>query len=220
MVQANLSIIFALLAVVTLTGSQCVLVATSGGTDNADKPSDEQQSNLVVVIRSGRFVDAPVQGLGYRSGTLSGVTGPNGEFQYPSGETVQFHVGDLMLGRAVPAKALVTPVDLVADGSMDTPGVVNISRLLQSLDRVPGDDRITIPATVGAAAVRSNPALFAAIDHMDFHDSSVFDNAAAQLVATLTRDYPFTVTLIDAQSARTHLSRSMAVFGLAPAAKE
>jgi hypothetical protein len=220
MVRAKLSIVFALLAVLMLTGSQCVLVATSGSSGDADKPSDEQQSNLVVVIRSGRFVDAPVQGLGYRSGTLAGVTGPNGEFEYLSGEAVQFHVGDLMLGRAVPAKALVTPVDLVADGSMDTPGVVNISRLLQSLDRVPGDDRITIPAEVGAAAVRSNAALFAAIEHIDFQDSSAFDNSAAQLVATLTHDYPFTVTLIDAQTARTHLFRSLAAVGLVPAATD
>ncbi|MGD2075569.1 MAG: hypothetical protein PVG38_11710 [Gammaproteobacteria bacterium] len=207
------SIIFAFIAVLSLTGAECVFVAKSGSSSKTDDREDEQTSNLVVIIRNGRFIDAPVEGLAYRSGTLSGFTGPDGEFQYEAGRTVRFSIGDLELGRAVAGKAVITPLDLVPDGSVDSTAVINIARLLQSLDSVPGDDRITVPAAVSAAAVRSNEALYAAITHLDFGDDVVFTNAAAQLVATLTSGYPFTAALVDAPQARTHLLRSLAAAG-------
>ncbi len=200
------SIIFALLALLSLTGTECVFVAKSGSS-NTDQ--EEQSSNLVVIIKDGRLIDAPVQGVSYRSGVLAGVTGSGGEFQYQGGVKVRFFIGDIALGQAVEGKAVITPLDLVPQGTLDSPAVINIARLLQSLDAVPGDQRITIPAAVRAAAVSSGSGVSAAIRFLDFADDAVFTNAAAQLVATLTAAYPFTAVLVDADSARLHLRESL-----------
>jgi hypothetical protein len=212
-------IVFALFALVSLTGTECVFVAKSGSSGSSDNtgsttsPNDDQNSGLLVVIRSGRLVDAPVEGVGYRSGSLAGVTGPDGGFQYQAGGRVAFFIGDIALGEA-DGKALVTPLDMVPQGTLDSPAVINIARLLQSLDALPGDARITIPVTVRVAAVRSHAGLSSAIRFLDFADDSLFTNAAAQLVATLTAAYPFTGVLVDAQTARAHLRQSLAEAGI------
>ena len=208
------SIVFALLALLSLTGTECVFVARSGSSSTDE---DQQNSNLVVIIKDGRLIDAPVAGVGYRSGTLAGVTGSEGEFQYQDGEQVEFFIGDIALGQAVAGKAVITPLDLVPQGSLDSPAVINIARLLQSLDAVPGDTRITIPAAVRAAAVRSGDAVSSAIRFLDFADDAAFANSAAQLVATLTAAYPFTAVLVDADSARMHLRAALAAEGITSA---
>ena len=186
-------------------GTECSFVATSGGSSS----DSEQRNGLVIVIQDGQLVDAPVEGVRFESGTLSGVTGPNGEFQFEDGATVAFFIGDIPLGGAVPGKALVTPLDLVPGGNIDTPAVINIARLLQSLDALPGDARITIPAQVRGLARRSNSGLSASIDALDFADDAAFVNAASQLVATLTQAYGFTAVLVDAATARQHLQDSL-----------
>jgi len=58
--------------------------------------------------------------------------------------------------------------------------------------------------------VSSNNAVAAAIQFLDFDDEVIFVNAASQLVAVLTADYPFTATLVDADSARAHMLESIA----------
>jgi hypothetical protein len=160
------------------------------------------------------FIDAPVAGVRYVSGTLTGITDDRGEFRYPAGETVRFFIGDIALGTAVQGKAVITPLDLVPDGTLDSPAVINIARLLQSLDSQPGDARITIPAELQAAAVHSNPSLSAAIRDLDFDDETAFLNAAAGLIAVLTADYPFTAVLVDADSARRHMHESLGHTGV------
>jgi len=188
-----------------LGGSQCAFFFSSGGGSD-DK---DEKAGLVAVVSDGNLVDAPVKGVGYESGSLSGITGGNGEFQYEAGHTVRFFIGDIQLGRAVKGKSLITPLDLVADGAIDTPAVINIARLLQSLDSDTGDEVITIPDAVRAAAVRSNGGLSSAIEFLDFSDDPAFANAASQLVAVLTRDYPFTAVLVDAEQARDHMIKSI-----------
>lgn len=102
----------------------------------------------------GIFVDGPVEGLVYKTATLSGVTDVNGTFKYREqelevgqetiiiGEIITFSVGDIVLGHGI-AKEIVTPVDLVdvAVEELDpeqNPRVTNISRFLISLD-IDGD---------------------------------------------------------------------------------
>jgi hypothetical protein len=87
--------------------------------------------------------------------------------------------------------------------------VVNIERLLQSLDAEPGDSAVTIPSSARAKAVRSNTTVAAAIDYLDFSDDDSFASSASQLVAVLTGDYPFTGVLVDAETARRSMSGSM-----------
>lgn len=201
------------LAIPLLGGSQCSFFYSSGGNDK-----DEQQADagLVIIVGDGALVDAPVAGVRYESGALAGITGDSGEFRYEVGNTIRFFIGDIVLGQPVMGKAVITPLDLVANGAADTPAVINIARLLQSLDSKPGDEVITIPPEVRAAAIRSNAALSSAIEYLDFSDEPAFVNAASQLVAVLTRGYPFTAVLVDADQARTHMDRSLRMLGNRP----
>jgi len=197
------SLVLVLIAAPFLAGSQCAFFFSSGGGSD-DKDKEEQ----VVVVATGTFGAPPVAGIDYISGSISGVTGSDGGFQYEPGKAVQFSIGDIALGRAVAGKAVITSADLAADGGIDSPAVVNIERLLQSLDAEPGDAAITIPPGVRAKAVRSNATVASAIEYLDFADDDAFTNAASQLVTVLTGDYPFTGVLVDAQTAQRSLGRS------------
>lgn len=210
MTSRRIMLILALVAMPLFGGSQCSFSFNSGD-DSSDEAEEKDNAGLVVIVGDGTLVDAPVEGVGYESGALSGVTGSNGEFRYEVGNTVRFSIGDIALGRPVTGKAVITPLDLVENGTSDTPAVINIARLLQSLDSRPGDGFITIPPEVRAAAVRSNQAVSSAIEFMDFSDEPAFINAATQLVAVLAGDYPFTAVLVDADQARAHLERSLAM---------
>lgn len=208
--SVKLAFAVALLSVLTLTGADCAFVATSGTDRDSSDSEDQRGGGLKVVIGSGRFVDSPVQGLNYTSGSVAGITGANGEFRYEQGQPVHFSVGDIELGTGVIGKAIISPIDLVESGSLDSPAVINIARLLQSLDSIQGDDRITIPVELRRAlAPASSPTDASSADFLDFSDSDSFNNAASQLVATLTAGYPFTAVLVDAQTAIAHLRESL-----------
>jgi hypothetical protein len=197
-----------------LTGSQCTLVISSGDSSDKDKDEEEPPPDTVILTSSGRFIDAPVEGLRYVTGRLRGTTGPQGEFLYDEGSSVQFYIGAIALGTPAPGKSVMTPLDLIENGTLDTPAVINIARLLQSLDSVRGDARITLPASGDEPGLRAAETLAPVIEHLDFHDETNFVNAASQVVATLTADYPFTVMLVDAPTARRHLAESLAGAGI------
>jgi len=204
MTSRRFMLILSLVAIPLLGGSQCAFFFSSGG-GSSDSEDKDERAGLVVIVSNGNFVDAPVEGVNYESGSLAGITGRNGEFQYEVGNSIRFFIGDINLGWAVKGKSLITPLDLVTDGTTATPAVINIARLLQSLDSDPADEVITIPDAVRAAAVHSNEGLSSAIEFLDFSDDPAFVNAASKLVAVLTRDYPFTAVLIDADTARDHM---------------
>jgi hypothetical protein len=192
-----------------LVGSKCVFFFSSGGgSDNKhrDKQNDKEADQMTVAA-SGTFGDPPAQGVNFTSGTLSGITGSNGEFQYEPDKSVQFSIGDVALGKAVAGKAQITQQDLVANGAADTPAVINITRLLVSLDSQPADDVVTIPNSARIAAVRSNGNVASAIEFLEFSNEAAFVNAGSQLVAALTDDYPFTATLVDADEARQRMKK-------------
>ena len=192
-----------LIAVPFLAGSQCaVFFSSGGGSDDRDKVDE------VIVVASGTFGTTPVAGIDYVSGSVSGVTGSDGGFEYEQGQPVQFSIGDIALGRAVAGKALITPAELVATGAMDTTAAINIERLLASLDAEPGDAAITVAPSARAKAVKSDSGVAAAIEYLDFADEDAFVNAASQLVTVLTADYGFTGVLVDAGTAQRALGSS------------
>ncbi len=146
-------------------------------------------------------------------GRFPELPAPAGEFQYEEGGTIRFYIGEIALGNAVSGKAVITPLDLISGGTIDTPAVINIARLLQSLDAIPGDHVITIPAALHTMTIQSNATVSTAIQYLDFSDNTAFVNAATQLVSTLTASYPFTAVLVDAASARNHLASSLGELG-------
>lgn len=84
-------------------------------------------------LATGVFIDSVVHGLGYESGSASGVTDANGTFTYELSSPVTFRVGGVELG-TTGGKDSITPLDLVAGSSGVTPEVVNIVRFLMLLD--------------------------------------------------------------------------------------
>lgn len=101
-----------------------LLAACGGGTDigGFETPTAE-----------GVFKDANVVGLNYRSGDQEDVTGADGSFTYEVGRDVTFFLGGLAVGTA-PGQTVVTPIDLIPNGSVDSLAVQNIVRLLLWLD--------------------------------------------------------------------------------------
>jgi len=202
---SSLPVILLLMALPFLVGSSCFFAFSSGGGSGGaiikddDDDDDDDEEEETGFVQTGSLSAPAAAGVNYDSGSLSGVTGANGAFEYIEGETVQFFIGEIALGAAVPGQPSITPADLAAGNADDATAAVNIARLLHSLDANLDDDVVTIPAGVRAAAVSSNTAIASAIEFLDFSDEAAFTNAASQLVSSLTGDYPRTATLVDAQ---------------------
>lgn len=198
-----------LAALPLLVGSKCAFFFSSGD-GSSDREDDDKEDDTTIIVATGSFGDPPVEGISYESGSLEGVTDKSGTFRYEDGDTVRFFIGNINLGSTVQAKSVMTPQDLVVESASSKPEAVNISRLLWSLDSNPEDEIITIPQSVRAAAIRSNENVSSAIEYLDFSDESAFVNAASQLVAVLTQDYPFTATLVDSDFPRERETGSIA----------
>lgn len=82
----------------------------------------------------GYFVDSPVMGLDYSSDSFAGETESDGGFLYSEGQVITFSIGDIVLGRTR-GDRIVTPVTLGGSlADVTNTRVINIARLLQSLD--------------------------------------------------------------------------------------
>lgn len=127
--------------------------ACGGGSSSSnDSPPDSE----IPTQLTGTLVDSPVINIGYRTNSSQGVTNNQGQFQYQSGENVTFFIGDLEFPSA-PAAATVTPLDLAGETDTSSPEVVNMLRLLQTLDQDgDADNGITITEEAKAAASAIN----------------------------------------------------------------
>lgn len=121
------TVIFAALAGCNVGG----IGGGGGGT-----PKLINNSAAAPTIASGVFVDSPVSGLKYVSGTETGFTSNQGTFLYEVGKPVTFYVGPIKIGTIPVGEMFVTPIDLVSGSgvSASTPQVVNIATFLQSID--------------------------------------------------------------------------------------
>jgi hypothetical protein len=148
------------------------LVACGGGSSSSSPNDNENDSNNT---QTGVFLDSPVANIGYRTETLEGVTNSLGEYDYVDGETVTFFIGDLELP-PVTAAETVTPLGLARSDDTSNPTVVNIIRLLQTLDEDGNPDNgITITETAKSAATQVDFEL----SITDFESSSAVTNLVA-----------------------------------------
>ena len=183
--------------------------SSESSTGNTSTPPSTNVPPPASTVFQGRFVDAPVNGISYTTATQSGITDPNGYFNYQQSEIVSFRIGDLLLGSAN-GNPQLTPVDLVTNGTTSNPTVINISRLLQSLDAASNTNTITIPA--GVLTNAANSAALTLINQMDFSNSSTFDSVAGNLLTVLTSGvnaYYSPPALVTADMARAHLEASL-----------
>jgi hypothetical protein len=96
-------------------------------TDNeGGQSSDTVAITFVDLPNTGIFLDGAVQGVRYRTSSgLEGMTNAEGEYQFNSGDTVSFYVGETALG-VVEASTLTTVFDLESPAK--------VSQFLQSID--------------------------------------------------------------------------------------
>ncbi|MGD8595332.1 MAG: hypothetical protein PVF82_21070 [Gammaproteobacteria bacterium] len=168
-----------------------------GDGDNSTPPAMEKQQ---LTELTGVFVDGPVQNLVYKTATQSGKTDTNGRFLYVEGESITFSIGSVVLGSA-PAAPVMTPMSLIPGASgPDDPAVINIVRLLLSIDSNQNtDDGIQLSDTSHTAAngliidFSLNPAQFSAREAVHTLVQSV--RADGQLVDITVAQEHFNTTL-------------------------
>lgn len=123
------------------------------GCGNSSRESGSGSSEQIVL--EGRFIDAAVQGLTYRTPSQSGETSEQGLFRYLTGETIQFFLGDAPVGMTVPAQPVMTPRDVFSPrAAREDRRVLNLARLLISLDAAP-DNPVLLDVRARAAALAS-----------------------------------------------------------------
>lgn len=86
------------------------------------------------VILDGVFKDSNVSGVSFVSGGEQGVTDKDGQFTYEKGKDVTFSIGAIDLGSAV-GKPVMTPLDLVENGTLNSTEVINKARFIMMLDK-------------------------------------------------------------------------------------
>ncbi|MEI8595345.1 hypothetical protein [Photobacterium sp. Hal280] len=146
----NLSIVAALGFAISACGGG------SSGKDTANNNSSGGDQTQSGDVSTGRLIDAAVEGMDYVTATQSGTTNANGEFSYKPGEKVTFKMGGHSF-TSVDAGNVITPLDLAGTEDINDNAVVNIVRLLMTLDS--DDDPsngISINETVKNTATQIN----------------------------------------------------------------
>jgi para-nitrobenzyl esterase len=151
-----------------------MLLTACGGSSSSGSSSDNG-------TLTGVFVDSPVKGLRWVSGGIEGTTDVAGTFQYKSGATVQFYVGDVLIGEATGNSVLI-PVDLVTSAEdITNPTVTNIIRFLMTLDN-DNDPTNGIEITEASA----NLTLGEVVDFTQSTSDFAASGAIQVLISTLT----------------------------------
>lgn len=166
-----------------LIGLLLILLITS--TCSSDKGSDSNGELL-----TGQFIDSPVQGLTYKTNSREGLTNTDGAFSYLPGETVQFFLGDKLLGATL-GNEILSPFDLSDAEQPITNTTLNIARILQSLDTDEDPTNgITLPDDLSFIE-----------EGLDISDESAIQSVLSAL------DTP--ITLVSATQAQSHVIESL-----------
>lgn len=146
---------------------------TAGNSGNASGGNGATDTPIVNGVATGRFVDSAVSGLEYVTATQSGTTDANGSYRYVPGETVTFSLGDITLP-TITAESVITPLTVFNTDDITDVRVMNLARLLQTLD-VDGnaDNGIVLSNSASASATGLT---------LDFSSDS-FDTQAGNLIA-------------------------------------
>jgi len=152
-------------------------------------------------LQTGRFVDSAVVGLQYTTETQAGVTDSDGTFNYLAGENVTFSIGDITLP-TTPGADIITPLSVFSTTNITDTSVMNLSRLLQTLD-TDGDPANGI--TLSDAANASTAGLT-----VDFA-SPTFDD---QVVNLVNNSGSTNTSLVEGIDALEHLQETLFIEGI------
>lgn len=157
--------------------------------------------------QTGHFIDSPVSGVSFNTGSNKGRTDDSGSFDYISGETVTLSIGQLTLGTTT-AKHKISPLDLVGTDNIDDQRVINMARLLQSLD-VDGDStrNITITDSVTDSLQQAMEEL--SITELDFNDSDSVEALIESTVAKSSGKDGVHIKNVSSKEARDNLEKGI-----------
>lgn len=164
-----------------------------------DQETMEMDEVPVVIISKGVFLDAPVQGLTYSYSDKTGKTDADGTFEYLEGETVAFKVGGVIIGELT-GKEVVSPLDFVENGTINSQEVRNIASFFQSLDAdADPSNGILIDDKTNATMAEKT---------LDF-SSDDFSIALKDLVVKLNEANGSYLVLVNSNEAANHLAESL-----------
>ncbi|HSX51907.1 MAG TPA: hypothetical protein VLF09_13155 [Cellvibrio sp.] len=173
-------------------------VAPSSTATSSTSAVANSQASSLAALATGVFLDGAVANIGYRTATQQGSTNSNGEFNYRPGESVTFFIGNLELP-AVLAGAIITPMEIANTTNLSDNQLINILRLLQSLD---ADGNAANGIEITAAAIAAGAVL----------DFTVAPEVFAQLPAVkelLQAAGSPNKELISAEQARAHFETTL-----------
>lgn len=173
--------------ILTLLLAVFLLSACGSGGSRGDESSSQ--------VKTGLFIDAPVEGLNYETPSFSGKTDTYGSFRYKSGETVTFKIGNMPIGSAK-GSDIVTPLTLAGDTDINniSTKAVNIARLLQTLNANNSDNvSIRIPSALNALSV----------DNVDFSYEQDLERIIQAAESATSSNY----VLIDSDEALNHMRK-------------
>ena len=130
--------------------------------------------------KTGQLIDSAVGGVSFSTPSFSGVTDSLGRFQFKEGELVTFSIGDIKFP-VVTASAVVTPLTLANSSDINNRIVINIARLLQTLDNDADPDngiQVVTPSSTAALNFDQDPSSFAA-EVLSTLGLTLIDQAAA-----------------------------------------
>lgn len=121
-----------------ITGVLFCLTACGG--DSSSLSVNQSTSEVIkevttppVITYTGVFLDSAVEGLSYKTTSQNGKTNNLGEFVFQSDELITFSIGSITFPE-IKASLLMTPLDVFNTSDINNSEVVNLLRLLQSLD--------------------------------------------------------------------------------------
>lgn len=163
-------------------------------------------TNEFVHPQTGHFIDSPVAGLTYRTPTSWGTTDASGAFDYFPGERVDLWLGPIYLGNPI-ANQKISPMNIFEGADLNDVRVVNMARLLQSLD-ADGSPQAGINITYGVTACLSSAMMGMDIGEVDFTDGFQVDELIHTTIAQCAGNSEVTLIAVSADDAIANLDRS------------
>jgi hypothetical protein len=150
--------------------------------------------------RRGHFIDSPVSGLSFQTGTFDGLTDESGGFDYFPGERVELAIGSVHLGNPL-AGHKISPLDIFEAADTDDPRVINMARLLQSLDADASPKQgINITADVAGCLVQT-----VGSTSLDFSDDAQIESVIDGTILCA----PAGLVAVSAEDAKANLDKSL-----------
>lgn len=158
--------------------------------------------------KTGHFIDSPVAGLSVETPTYEGVTDVDAKFDYFPGELVDISIGSVLLGSAL-ADHKTSPLDIFPMADTEDPRVINMARLLQSLD-LDGDPQGGIIISEEVAGAFNQAVEDLELASIDFSDDDLVEKVLLETAANaLSLSSPISLTLVSADSAKSHLETTL-----------